>query len=187
MIILMFLFLMFLVLPGVVGFHAYAVTSGSMNPTLPVGALIWIREKKDIQEGEMITFRLNENVVTHRVMEVLDKGKAYITKGDANESNDMSAVSKEQVLGCVHFIIPNLGFAAMMLGMPAGKLAAIALFLWLMWLESLAESIQVIRRKEYVEGEQKKMGGSSCDSGGVLVGGRTNGGIYDTYAGEVGK
>lgn len=57
-----------------VGLTPYAVLSGSMEPTYPVGSLIYVKAiaPEDITAGTPITFTINKNLVlaTHRVVEV---------------------------------------------------------------------------------------------------------------------
>ena len=47
-----------LVLPGIFGYHMYHVLSGSMEPEMPVGSLIYVHEEKpeDIEEQDIIAF-----------------------------------------------------------------------------------------------------------------------------------
>lgn len=140
--------LIFLILsiPKWAGLDGYAVTSGSMEPVLPVGAMIWIREKHEIKQGDIITFQVGESVITHRVAEVLPENQGYITKGDANENRDAKITERSQVLGCVRFSMPCLGFAAMILESTGGKMFAVTFVLWLLCLEAVAAEIQKISR-----------------------------------------
>lgn len=89
------------------------VLSGSMSPAIPAGSVVVIDEGADYEKlcvGDIITYHLsNGQSVTHRIAGRGD-GK-LITKGDANECEDMFPVTEEQVQGKVLFTIPKLGYA----------------------------------------------------------------------------
>lgn len=56
-----------------VGLTPYAVLTGSMEPELPVGSLVYIRDvdPSDVKPGDAITFELESGtLVTHEVFEV---------------------------------------------------------------------------------------------------------------------
>lgn len=97
-------------IPIVFGYKPLVVLSGSMEPTYKVGAIIYYEETKDIQKDDVIVFGNSENpFVTHRVVEI--KNNKYVTKGDANESNDAEAVAIQNVKGkAIDFNIPYLGY-----------------------------------------------------------------------------
>lgn len=64
-----------ILVPAVTGATAYTVLSGSMQPSLPPGTLIVVRETRvtDLAPGDVITFQLRSGepaVVTHRIVEV---------------------------------------------------------------------------------------------------------------------
>ena len=85
------------------GVEAYAVLSGSMEPTYPTGSLIYVKpvSPEAIREGDPITFVLNEDLVvaTHRVVTVDEENRSFITKGDANDAVDGAPVRFENLLG----------------------------------------------------------------------------------------
>lgn len=88
-------FLAFAVGPLVLPFKALAVLSGSMEPTLPTGALAIVREvpATTLGPGDVITFGRPGDpraLVTHRVSRIVEtpSGPAFATKGDANASED---------------------------------------------------------------------------------------------------
>ena len=61
-----------LILPPFLGIKVNAVISGSMEPVIPTGSVVYISEApfEEIQEGDVITFRLKESniQVTQRVV-----------------------------------------------------------------------------------------------------------------------
>ncbi len=111
-VILCFLIILGLVftLPKIAGIKPYIVLSGSMEPALSVGAVIFTDTGRTIPEkGDIITYEVKGNMITHRVVQIEEDG--YITKGDANVMKDPK-IAQEQVEGTVLFSIPYLGYAA---------------------------------------------------------------------------
>lgn len=105
-------------IPGVIGAsESYVVKSGSMEPALETGSVIFVYETQPetIEEGDIIVYDLrgeNRKVTTHRVVEVnRDDGLSFRTKGDANEEADPYTVPAQSVIGTVPVIEP--------LGVPA--------------------------------------------------------------------
>ena len=99
------------------GVDLRGVASGSMAPTVPVGAMVVIEpvEIEEILPGDIITFQspeMMDTVVTHRVIEVSVMGgeRAFRTQGDANEDPDLNLLPASKVLGRVMFDLPYLGY-----------------------------------------------------------------------------
>ena len=84
----------------------FQIASNSMAPAITTNDLIVVHLNDDIKENDIVTFEDGDSFVTHRVISVTDQG--YITKGDANNSEDQ-AILKEQVVGKVVQILPNFG------------------------------------------------------------------------------
>ena len=106
--------------PSVIGADAsYVVLSGSMEPEISPGDAVIVRsvDPADIESGDVITFVRSEDStpVTHRVVEVVDgdSGRAFRTKGDANDDPDPAPVPAENVTGEVWFVIPYVGHVVM--------------------------------------------------------------------------
>lgn len=101
--------------PNVAGYQMYIVLGGSMNPTFDVGSLAIIDEvpTDQIKVEDVITFKnfSGEGITTHRVVNIENSGTnfSFITRGDANDVNDVNPVSAENVIGKVVFTIPYLG------------------------------------------------------------------------------
>ena len=74
------------------------VVSGSMEPTIKVGDLIFIDlDNNDYTIGDIVTYRDEYNsFVTHRIMYIEDD--SYILKGDANNAID-KPISASQIVG----------------------------------------------------------------------------------------
>jgi signal peptidase I len=102
----------------VAGYRPVAVYSGSMAPTIAVGALALDRpiDAGQVKVGDVITFSdpyLRGRLVTHRVVQILHtkEGRAYHTKGDANPSRDPWTIRLTGQVGRVAFDVPLAGYA----------------------------------------------------------------------------
>ena len=92
------------------GYGIYAVRTGSMSPTIPVGAaVIDVAPGRSIAPGDVITFGspTGEQLTTHRVVRV--QGNLVATKGDANAVVDVAPVARDQVRGRVIASIAGAG------------------------------------------------------------------------------
>ena len=107
--------------PRFAGIEQYVVISGSMEPAIPVGSMVYSAQTdpSTLEAGDIIVFYSNEagsTPVTHRVVENHVADGEIITKGDANEQNDMSPVVYANVLGKLVLHVPMLGYIAAPLG-----------------------------------------------------------------------
>ena len=102
------------------GLTPYMVTSGSMEPEYPVGALIYVKEvsPEDIDPGDVITFYLDggQIVATHQVYEVDREQELLYTQGinnrdsEGNILHDADPVEYASVIGSPAAVIPYLGY-----------------------------------------------------------------------------
>ena len=127
--ILMILLCIPFTLPRLLECQAYTVVSGSMEPEIPVGSLVYTRsaEPEEAKIGDVIAFyggRDANAIITHRVVENRVIMGQFITKGDANQTNDMNPVSYEQFIGRVELTVPHMGMVAQLLTGKEGKIAA---------------------------------------------------------------
>ena len=123
------LFCLPLTVPRFLGYQVYSVISGSMEPAIPTGSLVYIRETapEELSEGEVIAFygtRDSASIITHRVVENRVVMGELITKGDANQTNDMNPVPYANVIGEVACYVPAAGKAAEVFTSMEGKLLA---------------------------------------------------------------
>lgn len=138
--------------PRVLGWQPQVVLSGSMEPALSPGSVVFVepRDAQDVAVGDILTFRHPDNgesLVSHRVMEVTRvKGSpAFRTKGDANASPDDWLVPAGNVVGTIRYSLPYMGYVtqrartplgfALLIGLPAAvvvlrELRNIARQLW---------------------------------------------------------
>lgn len=112
-----------LTVPRLFGYQVFHVISGSMEPTVPVGSVIYTRqeEPEQIEEGSIIAFRKNGETVTHRVVDNHRVEKEFITRGDANEITDFEPVPYGDLVGRVVYHMPLLGRVLAMLAGTVGK------------------------------------------------------------------
>lgn len=106
---LMLVTALILLLPGLFRVRPYIVYSGSMEPVIRTGAVAFSKEESfSPKKGDIITFHNGDTVVTHRV--VRKENDIYITKGDANKTEDPVPVKESQIIGRVVFSLPYLGY-----------------------------------------------------------------------------
>lgn len=83
------------------------VSSNSMMPTFEKGDYILIKKQKEYNVGDIITYEVEEQgnkyLVTHRIIEEYENG--YITKGDANNTNDEGTIYENVIRGKLFLII----------------------------------------------------------------------------------
>lgn len=100
---------------NVFGTRMFVVKSGSMEPEIHTGSVVFDRASADYGIGDIITFKVpnSKDTVTHRISEVrtdVENKIFYQVKGDANNTPDTDLVSKENVIGKVSFSIPYVGY-----------------------------------------------------------------------------
>lgn len=97
------------------GARALVVTSGSMEPSIGVGALAVVADVDPAQvvAGDVITYAGYEStrLTTHRVLAVrdLDSGLHFSTQGDANEDPDPNLAPGVGLVGRVVTSVPHAG------------------------------------------------------------------------------
>ena len=84
-----------LIVPKTKGYQLYTVVSGSMEPAIPTGSLVYVKyiQPEEIQTEDVIAFYGTDadgSIVTHRVVSNSAAMGNFITKGDANSDNDMN-------------------------------------------------------------------------------------------------
>ncbi len=93
---------------------ARVIGSGSMTGELNVGdAAVYERfEGQVIQEGDVIVFRSGNTRVIHRVVDInnVNGELRYVTRGDANEDNDIGYRTHADIIGVVHFKVAYIGY-----------------------------------------------------------------------------
>lgn len=146
-------------LPIFIGYKPLVVLSGSMEPTYKVGSIIYYEEKTDnIEKGDVIVFESgNSSFVTHRVKEVVN-GNSFITKGDANDSQDPEPVALQSIKGkVISFNIPWLGYYIQYVNTNVGLVVLIVFILVSEFLLSNIKSskVETLDKKDALEGGSK--------------------------------
>ncbi len=133
-----------LTIPNLLGYQIYEVVSGSMEPEIPIGSVIYVKGTKpeEIREGEIIAFMRSSSVITHRVEENRFVEGEFITKGDANSQEDVMPVEYDSLIGKVTCHIPMLGTLMSILASGVGKLYAGAFAACGVMFHMLAEKIK---------------------------------------------
>lgn len=88
------------------GYGLFEVESGSMAPTIDVKDMVIVRETDKIKKNDIITYELDGNFITHRVVDIKDK--KVVAKGDYNNFEDKT-IPKKSIIGKVVKIIPKFG------------------------------------------------------------------------------
>ena len=116
-----------LTVPQYMGYQIFDVVSGSMEPQIPVGSVIYVKERnpEDIFKGDIIAFRSGDSVVMHRVVVNKVVEGVFTTKGDANEAEDIHEVPYENLIGVVVRHIPVLGQLLILFGSSLGRICMI--------------------------------------------------------------
>lgn len=127
----------------VFGYETLTVLSGSMRPTIPVGAMV-VEHKVpagSIRVGDVISFHPGNNraiMVTHRVVDIRTRTvngapEAYfVTRGDANPIADPGGVPARGDVGRVTANYPLVGYATWWLQKPEVRTVMLLLPLGLM-------------------------------------------------------
>lgn len=118
-----------LVLPGMTGFHMYNVLSGSMEPAIPVGSLLYVRsgDPEQVEDEDIIAFYgslEDSGIITHRVVKNNVVSGTFTTKGDANDKEDPTPVSYDNYIGRVTLSVPYVGHVLTIMTSLEGKIAA---------------------------------------------------------------
>ena len=118
-----------LTVPKAFGYNIYTVISGSMEPAIPVGSLVYVK----YQEPETIHKKLSGE---------------FITKGDANQTKDMNSVNYNNYMGKVVLSIPIIGGIAQSLTTASGKIALFCLIAFILLLEILGSLLHKVEFKK---------------------------------------
>jgi len=120
-----------LILLFLIGIRPYAVQTGSMEPEIETGSLCFVNQNipyDTIHENDIIAFRIKGNLlVTHRVYQITPEG--FVTKGDANNTEDASVITEQEYIGKTVYWIPKIGYVMMFLHTRRGMFFGICVFL----------------------------------------------------------
>lgn len=114
--------------PRLMGYGIYNIVSGSMEPKVPVGSVIYVAKTapEDIQKGDIIAFNSEESVIAHRVVENHVVEGTFTTKGDANAEEDVRDIPYQDLVGRVERHYPMLGALMTVYSSKVGKVYVVA-------------------------------------------------------------
>jgi sortase B len=112
-----------LTIPRLMGYQVFSVISGSMEPAIPVGSVIYVREAdaSEVQVDEIIAFYDEGSVVAHRVVANRTSLGEFVTKGDANNTEDLFPIPYDALIGVVALHVPYVGRAMAIYASDVGK------------------------------------------------------------------
>jgi signal peptidase len=114
LLLLLGVFVVFSFVPFPGNCKVFTVQSGSMEPTIKTGSLIFVKPMADYAVGEIVTRKTTDPkvTITHRIVskEELQGKIAFETKGDANNAPDGEKFTKEGIIGKEVFKLPYIGY-----------------------------------------------------------------------------
>ena len=114
LLILCFIYLIITLGPRLLGYEVNVVLSNSMEPVYSTGELLLVKPAKadEIKVNDIISFKGSGvwYVITHRVIKIDQEKQVFITKGDANSSQDSNPVAFSRLNGIVKINIPYIGY-----------------------------------------------------------------------------
>jgi signal peptidase I len=149
--------------PLALGDHPQTDLTGSMEPTISPGDVVMNEQisPAEARVGDIVTFRDPEQeskLLTHRVVgiERLKDGRfAFVTQGDANNTQEHWRVPADGQIGKEIYIVPWVGHIAVFARTRLGMLLLIGLPLLLL----LAEELVRIWRPRQRTAEKESVGG----------------------------
>jgi signal peptidase len=132
--------------PALLGFQRYVITSGSMTGTYDRGSLVFDRvvATSSLKAGDVITFRPpgQAGLVTHRIvsLRVVGGQRVFTTKGDANRTADVwgPLTLHDARQARVAFHVPYIGYGIAALSDRRVRMVVIGLPALLIALSTLA-------------------------------------------------
>ncbi len=111
------------------GHEVYSVVSGSMEPAIPVGSVLFVKpaQPETVEEGDVIAFRSGGSVISHRVVRNRVVEGEFVTKGDANQEEDMNPVKDADLVGVVTRHYPVAGHLLFLYTSSVGKVYMVCL------------------------------------------------------------
>ncbi len=114
LLVILGVFVIFSFMPFPGNYKLFVVQSGSMEPTIHTGSLIFVKPFGDYGIGDVVTrTTIDPKVtITHRIVKKEEKdGQTFFdTKGDANNAQDNANFSRDKIIGRELVAIPFLGY-----------------------------------------------------------------------------
>lgn len=136
--------------PRLFGYEVYNVVSGSMEPSIPLDSVIYVHavEPAEVEVDDVIAFSDGSSVIAHRVVVNRKTMGEFVTKGDANNTEDLNPVPYDALIGRVELSLPFLGKAMALYASNVGKIYLALTFACGVMLNILAERMREQRRAQ---------------------------------------
>ena len=138
--------------PTLFNHRLYVVDSGSMSPTIPMDSMIIVKESEphEIDKDDVITYYGHDKSsrITHRVVDVVNNGEFFTTRGDANEVDDPMPLEGKKLIGKVTLTIPFIGKVFRFLNTQIGM--GILISLTILWIIVPIVSEKIKKFNKYV-------------------------------------
>ncbi len=101
-------------------FGLIGIGSESMSPNIEKGDSVLymkVKNENDLKEGDILVFNSGNKIIIHRLVEIKKDGNKtyFITKGDANNTNDSLNLTIDNIRGKVLFKIKYLSYPTLLL------------------------------------------------------------------------
>jgi signal peptidase len=109
---------------GVFPIYPSVIATGSMEPMIKPGDIILVKKIVDmdginaLHEGDIIQFKRDNILISHRIIEVVSdekEGIKFRTKGDNNSAVDFNLVEAQDVKGTIEYTIPKIGWPTLLI------------------------------------------------------------------------
>jgi signal peptidase len=136
-------------------YRLFAVESGSMEPTIMKGDVIFVSPQESYKEGDVIAFNApfgqSVKVITHRIVASENSGTLFTTKGDFNRADDLDKVDKEDIVGKYSFRIPLIGYPIQFVKTGLGVILLIVVPGLLIILDQIKKIRDELHKRKYKE------------------------------------
>lgn len=109
---------------GVFPIYPSVIATGSMEPMIKPGDVILVKKITDmdginaLNEGDVIQFKRDSILISHRIIEVVNdekEGIQFRTKGDNNSGVDSDLVKPQEVKGTIEYTVPRIGWPTLLI------------------------------------------------------------------------
>lgn len=164
LLVLLGIFVIFSFVPFPGNYKVFTVQSGSMEPTIKTGSLIFVRPEADYNIGDIVTRRTNDPkvTITHRIVSKEEiQGKiAFETKGDANDAPDGEKFTKEGIIGKEIVKLPYIGYPVSYARTSAGLILLIVVPAVIIIYDELNKIKEEIKKMMRRKRKEKDMAGA---------------------------
>ncbi len=149
------------VTPSIFGIKTFQIISGSMEPEIKVNDVVIIKSvtQNDIKKGDIITFNIGEETITHRVLKIdyIGNNIIYTTKGDNNEVTDIQKIDYSQIEGKMVTKIPKLGILIMFIQNKVVFVTIIILLIFCYNIQQKSINRKIKRKEKRIKFDKKRL------------------------------